>query len=161
MATGPRAYATVSLSPSQCLKQLFILYRVHYTPHWLYSWGRSDCVANRVLLSIWFGVALTSTVTGAIFQILNSICFVQVTPDNKLAVLGIIPEEVLPAEFSLLWTRALYIAHKLILQKWLLLSLSTTLQLHNTNLRRGKLTHKHRGYHKQISKAFEPWLSSA
>lgn len=75
----------------------------------------------------------------AIFQLVNGICSVQVPLDPKLAVLGIIPAEILAAEYKLLWTRALYIARKLILQKWLSPSPSTTSQgceAVNTNLRK-------------------------
>lgn len=51
-----------------------------------------------------------------IFQILNNICSIQIPPDSKLAILGIIPEDILPDDFSLLWTKALHLACKLILQ---------------------------------------------
>lgn len=73
----------------------------------------------------------------------------------KLALLGIIPDGVLPEEMHTMWTRSLYLACKHIFKKWTSPIPPTHKQWCeklNYILKREKLMYKHRGTPKILKK---------
>lgn len=64
-----------------------------------------------------YGITLNFTVIGQPFFSCLTTFVLPKYLQNLNWLLGIIPEEVLQGDFSLLWTRALYLAHKLILDR--------------------------------------------
>lgn len=98
----------VSLSSTQCLSQLFIIYRTYRTPVKLYKWRRretSDCPRCKqpqtdLLHMLWkcpklvrYWREVVSTINGAY----NS----QIELDPKICLLGYLNEELYPREMSI------------------------------------------------------------
>lgn len=122
--------------------------------HQLYSWEKGDtlncprCITNTGTLihMLWQCPKLHRYWEGVI-DILNSLSSTRVHFDPKIALLWIIPEDTLPAEMHVMWLRTMYMARKLVLQKWISKYLPTIAQwikAINLNLRPKELTYKHR-----------------
>ena len=116
----------VSISLSQQLTQLFIIHRTHYTPQKLYAWGKYTSplcprcsVSNGSLIHMLWRCPKLQKYWGKVFQTLNTLCCTGIACAPKIAILGIVPVGTLPIEMNKLWTRTLYLARKLILQKWI------------------------------------------
>lgn len=98
-----------------------------------------------------------------IFTTLNSLCTTMVVFDPKFALLGIILEDLLPDKMHIMWIKSLYLARKLILQKWISPTSPTHNQWRQTlkyTSRREEVTYKHRECPRKFQKIWSWWLDS-
>lgn len=117
-----------------------------------------DAQYSMALLSTCFGFIVTGE---KIFVALNSLCFTEIKGTPKLALLGIIPDGMLPVDKHTMWIRSLYLARKVILQKWSSADSPTHKQWVeklNYTLKREKLTCKHRGTPQRFGKIWSCWI---
>lgn len=114
----------VSLTSTQCLSKLFIIYRTYRTPVKLYKWRRretSECPwceqSQADLLHMLWKCPKLSRYWQEVVSTIKGAYNIQIEMESKTCLLGYLKEELYPRKMSIPIGRLLFIARRLIARK--------------------------------------------
>lgn len=158
-----------SLSPAQCLTQLFIIYRVYRTPVKLFKWGRRDspycprCQKSPAdLLHMLWNCPKLAKYWREVVNTINDTFKTYIHKDPKTCLLGYLDEELMPHEILIPVSRLLFLARKLIALRWIYPSAPSfeEWRLHvNDNILKEQQIYCNRGIPNYLYKLWKPWIS--